>query len=666
MEPRFKKVLAVVGLLLLAVGVWFVWSTFKPKTREEKLAQIIFLENRRECSKELIGYLSDDSPETRARAALAVGRIGAPKTGEYLYQMLKDPSLDVAASAAFALGLTVEHSYARKLLEVANDLPTSVAAWAVRSGGRLADSTMTDIGNELADYLLHPAPEVREAACYALYYAKAKDAATQLVSFVKTEPDTAVKAAGLFALARLGLDAGTPVFVDYLADADPYLRALAVRGLAPSTSPDAEHYLEIALNDGDKNVVAQAISSLGGRSSLSASQRLGQRLNRETDEKLILELIAALQKQKSDQGLAAVRTHVVTGTTVNIMASALPYLATIENDRVILLVDSLLNGKPDAKVRGAAAEAYGLLSKASVIPRLAGIFADEDPDVRAAAFTELYKLDTANRQFYLNKALADPDYMLTVLALDKIGSDTLRVYLPKLRELIKSGAGVDIDVRRSVVEALKSFMVPGLRDTAVMDILIAAALDPEFVIRRSAADIYSEYFNEDRYAMAPPAKTRLSEQQIKAAIDKYKENPTATISTSKGDIEIELFFDVAPVTVLNFIELAGSGFYDGLSFHRVVPNFVVQGGDPRGDGWGGPDWYIRCEYSTEKYGRGTLGIATSGKDTGGSQFFITLSPQPHLDSRYTVFGEVLKGMEAVDLIVKGDVIQKITIHERKS
>jgi cyclophilin family peptidyl-prolyl cis-trans isomerase/HEAT repeat protein len=666
MDPKFKKVLAVVGLLLLAAGVWFFWSTFKPKTREEKLAQIIHFEDSRDASKALLEYLTDDSPEIRASAALAVGRIGAPKTGESLYQLLHDPSLDVASSAAFALGLTTDHSYARKLLEIANDLPTVVAAWAVRSGGRLADSTMTDIGSEIAGYLLHPAPEVREAACYALFYARAKDAAGQLVSFVKTEPDTAVKAAGLFTLARLGLDVGTPIYVDYLADPDPYLRALAVRGLAASTSPEAEHYLEIALNDGDKNVVAQTIGSLGGRTSPSAAQRLGQRLNRETDEKLILELIAALQKQKSDQGLVAVKTHLSTQTTINIMAAALPYLATIEQDRVILLIDSLLNGKPDSKVRSAAATAYGLLNKTSVIPRLAGMFADEDPDVRATAFEELYKLDTANRQFYVNKAFVDPDYMLAVQALDKIGSDTLRAYLPKLREMIKSGTVVDIDVRRSIVDALKSFMVPGVRDTVTMDILIAAALDPEFVVRRSAAEIYLKDFNEDRYAMVPPAATRLTERQIKAAIDKYVENPTATIVTSKGEIEIELLFDVAPVTVLNFIELAGGGFFNGLSFHRVVPNFVVQGGDPRGDGWGGPDWYIRCEYSTERYQRGTIGIATSGKDTGGSQFFITLSPQPHLDSRYTVFGQVTKGMEIADLIVKGDLIQTITIHERKS
>ena len=122
-----------------------------------------------------------------------------------------------------------------------------------------------------------------------------------------------------------------------------------------------------------------------------------------------------------------------------------------------------------------------------------------------------------------------------------------------------------------------------------------------------------------------------------------------------------LNIQLAPLTVLHFLSLVKDKYYDGLSFHRVVPNFVVQGGDPRGDGSGGPGYMIRCEYSNAPYRRGTVGIATSGKDTGGSQWFVTLSPQPHLEGRYTVFAEVTSGMEVVDEIVPGDIIQSITI-----
>jgi len=107
---------------------------------------------------------------------------------------------------------------------------------------------------------------------------------------------------------------------------------------------------------------------------------------------------------------------------------------------------------------------------------------------------------------------------------------------------------------------------------------------------------------------------------------------------------------------MSILRLVRGGFYRGLTFHRVVPNFVVQGGDPRGDGWGGPGYTLRSEFSTVRYGRGTVGMASAGKDTEGSQFFITHSPQPHLDGRYTVVGRVLRGMDVVDALRVGDRI----------
>jgi len=109
------------------------------------------------------------------------------------------------------------------------------------------------------------------------------------------------------------------------------------------------------------------------------------------------------------------------------------------------------------------------------------------------------------------------------------------------------------------------------------------------------------------------------------------------------------------------VKLAQKGFYDGLGFHRVVPNFVLQGGDPRGDGWGGPGYAIRSEYSFARFGRGMVGIASAGKDTEGCQFFITHLPTPHLDGRFTVFARVVDGFDVVDRLQVGDTIEKVTI-----
>ena len=131
--------------------------------------------------------------------------------------------------------------------------------------------------------------------------------------------------------------------------------------------------------------------------------------------------------------------------------------------------------------------------------------------------------------------------------------------------------------------------------------------------------------------------------------------------TERGTVAIELFGSDAPLTVANFTRLARSGYYNGVAFHRVVPNFVAQDGDPRGDGSGGPGYAIRDELNRRWYDRGAVGMALSGPDTGGSQYFIAHSPQPHLDGHYTVFGHVTAGYDVLDAIVQGDRILRITI-----
>lgn len=133
------------------------------------------------------------------------------------------------------------------------------------------------------------------------------------------------------------------------------------------------------------------------------------------------------------------------------------------------------------------------------------------------------------------------------------------------------------------------------------------------------------------------------------------------LRTTRGTIRARLWVDDAPRTAANFVALARKRFYDRLTFHRVVPDFVSQGGDPRGDGAGGPGYLIPCEIGMRRYGEGVLGMALSGRDTGGSQFFFTHAPEPHLDGRYTAFGEVVSGLDVVTALVEGDVILELTV-----
>ena len=141
---------------------------------------------------------------------------------------------------------------------------------------------------------------------------------------------------------------------------------------------------------------------------------------------------------------------------------------------------------------------------------------------------------------------------------------------------------------------------------------------------------------------------------------------TAVFDTARGPIRIELAPDKAPLTVANFVNLAKRGFYDGLNFHRVIPDFMVQGGCPEGSGRGGPGYRFEDEVRSNplKHESKVISMANAGANTNGSQFFITHAPQPHLNGKHTVFGKVIEGSDVVDAIRQGDVMQKITIAEK--
>ena len=139
---------------------------------------------------------------------------------------------------------------------------------------------------------------------------------------------------------------------------------------------------------------------------------------------------------------------------------------------------------------------------------------------------------------------------------------------------------------------------------------------------------------------------------------------TATIETGKGNLVLELFASDVPVTVNNFVFLAREGFYDGTTFHRVIPDFMAQGGDPTGTGTGGPGYKFADEFTEHTHVTGALSMANSGPNTNGSQFFITYAPQPHLDGHHSVFGQLIDGMDVLKAIKNGDTVVRITIEER--
>jgi cyclophilin family peptidyl-prolyl cis-trans isomerase/HEAT repeat protein len=212
------------------------------------------------------------------------------------------------------------------------------------------------------------------------------------------------------------------------------------------------------------------------------------------------------------------------------------------------------------------------------------------------------------------------------------------------------------DAALSVLDSLAK------QKTSNANLRIKTALDSaDYLVRQRAVALLKANGAGDFTARIGTVQTRNTNADYQRALARIGKTVRAVVTTTKGSFTIDLLPSEAPLTVDNFVQLARRGYYRGIVFHRVVPNFVIQLGDPRGDGNGGPGYAIRCEVNEVPYDRGAVGMALSGKDTGGSQWFVTHAPQPHLDGGYTVFGRIVSGMDVVDSIVRGDIIRSITV-----
>jgi cyclophilin family peptidyl-prolyl cis-trans isomerase len=192
-----------------------------------------------------------------------------------------------------------------------------------------------------------------------------------------------------------------------------------------------------------------------------------------------------------------------------------------------------------------------------------------------------------------------------------------------------------------------------------VEILKKSLNSSDYEIAKESADALKKITGKD-YTFTAKKKYILNTEELNT-LDK---KTYIVLKTNQGDIKLKLYPYQAPYSVLNFIKLAEQGFYIKTVFHRVIPNFVIQGGDPLNNGWGGPEYSIRSEFAPLHYERGILGMASDGKDTEGSQFFITHSPFYHLDNSYTIFGEVVEGMDVVDKIYIGGVLESVVVIAR--
>ncbi len=312
-------------------------------------------------------------------------------------------------------------------------------------------------------------------------------------------------------------------------------------------------------------------------------------------------------------------------------------------------------------------EAYGLLATipgdaaaAALLERVVvegGVTTPKEEDPTAALYLALSvsQRSEAGVEGALLGWLDGPDPLFGAVAADGLAKREGKHIGTALAEaFLKFPGAADAERRLAIIKALVD------RDDTPAGTLLKAMVDDDGLVREAAVAGVAKSVGLARSESREEPRQR----EFPDLADGHwgvGDVTGAVLKTSRGTISLALHPKVAPGTVHNFVTLAEAGYFDGLLFHRVVPDFVIQGGDPLGSGWGGPGHTIRCEYSATDYVRGTLGMALSGKDTGGSQWFITHTPQPHLTGHYTVFGQMTDGWDVLDAVRVGDVIESVAI-----
>jgi cyclophilin family peptidyl-prolyl cis-trans isomerase/HEAT repeat protein len=645
-------------------------------TRLERLARLLLLEDWRSSGAgELERLLRDPDPTVRRRAALAAGRVGDAALVPALVELMNDPEAEIRQMAAFALGLVGEKGVAlERLLAALGDNEAVVRARAAEALGRLGDASAA---RPIAELVMSSIPRgaplltVRgddpgsasdpwiELRLALLALARLKDPAAAQAALLRDGQPRFDWWAATYCAMRVEHPALRPVLEAAASSSDPLSRALAARGLGALAGPAALERLGRLSRDADEGVAVAALRALGATGEAGATRTVAAALSgrRELVTWEALTALAALPGEPALRDrvvdLLSRREPWLRGAAYQAVArtapEALPLLLSgldperdlvaqrglaaalaRAGDEVSVSVLHAMLGDGDARLLPDVLQALATARGADAVPTLVQHLEHPDFAVRAAAAEGLATLGARGHSalaaaYERARGDAEPEARLAALAtLEKEGDGVAR-------ELLERAAREDASrvVRRRAGRALVALGLP------------APAPGP-VAIERPQLDAL--------VAMLP------YDPQGQAVF-----TPRAFLHTARGTIEIRLNVVEAPLTVASFVALARRGFYDGLSFHRVVPGFVVQGGCPRGDGNGGPGYTLRDELGEQPFGRGTVGMALSGADTAGSQFFITLAPQPHLDGGYTAFGWVAQGLELVDQIRPGDVIERVEV-----
>jgi cyclophilin family peptidyl-prolyl cis-trans isomerase/HEAT repeat protein len=690
----------------------------RDRTQRVLYPKIIQCEDERTVTSELIDMLLPPHGGARRRAILALGRIGYPSALGVLIDVLasdknaENRNAEFRALAAFSLGEIESHYAVAALLErldPAIEKSELVRARAVEALGKIGSNKLSaaalgayglaGIADAIAKQLPSPDAQPSDAArltgslALAALLRLRQPPTIEAIAAQLRSPDSELRWQAANALARIrdSIAPAVPALLPLLADKNPLVRANAARALGVAKAAQAVEPLIRLLADDDPRVAVNSINALGaiadpravgplvslGTTQLATYRSFDRTKNGiPTQQNSLLLIATALGNIKDPRGLEFLNAFRSADRKLGSSPEIEIAVAKFGDASFFQVADSVKLPSDDWKAMSAYAQGLGQLgqgdsprAKSALLDLLAGKTYGK-PDARAVSdiLNALSAVKVEGLRGILIDQLKAEDVIVRTTAATLLGElgDSTDPVIQALEAAYKAARADKMnDARIAIIEAAVK-----LKHPMSVRVLSDEGREEDYVVRLKAAELLRESSAEAvtskplQIGRVNTGHDRLYWHRI-AQLSESARNPVAVIHTKKGDIRIELYAKDAPMTVDNFIQLSRSGFYNGLTFVRIVPNFVIQGGDPRGDQNGGPGYQIRCEINLHRYETGAVGMALSGKDTGGSQFFITHSPQPHLDGGYTVFGQVIEGMDVVNRIARDDRIERVEVIEPK-
>ncbi|WP_372368037.1 HEAT repeat domain-containing protein [Candidatus Uabimicrobium sp. HlEnr_7] len=617
-----------------------------------KLKKDIFLwEHQRQGLVNLHKLSQHKNKQIRQLSVQALGRIQKPESIEYIAKCLTDKEVEVRVHAAFALGqmwITQSEAHLLKALESEEDSQVTkviIEALGKVGGEKTIQKFLQKISNPVYS------EDITYASGLIVYRGMHNEALIRRLVVYTMHPSKKIRGHVSYSLMRAKKPRTINHLVQLLYDKNAYCRMNAARGLGYIKHNKAITHLYVAIHDKDSRVAVNAINALGNFSNIDIAK------------------ISPLIKSKNHHiSLAAIR--VIGNLKLKVHKKLLDIfsksndlqkgeilVALAKIDAKICLQKISLLEKTSVLLQVKIAEALGFIDNPQSVKILQKMLSTTNNQVIQTVVASLGKISCIDTTSDLVKALQTLDMAIVTYAAEALANKNVVTAIPELENTYsKLRTPNDIEAMQAIINAIGKLTnktqkagIAFLQKTASSSQLILAAIAKGYLKQlgilttkeQPSSNITSQSFPYEEIQNLPNFKIE--------------------VLTSKGTFTIRPCIKEAPIAVYNFYQLIQKKFYNNLTFHRVVSNFVVQGGDPRGDGWGGPGYNIPCEYNMLRYHRGMVGMPLAGKDTGGCQLFITHSPQPHLNGKYTIFGEVISGMEIVDLIQTGDMIKNVNI-----